>query len=118
MRSALILAALLVSSSVHAQQPVDPAVQARIDRILKKTPLIDGHNDIAEQLAENYQRHIDGLASGTDKLQPKSLMTDMARLHQGRVGGQFWSVYINGAITGDAAIRETIEQIDIVRRMI
>jgi membrane dipeptidase len=45
-------------------------------------------------------------------------MTDMARLHAGRVGGQFWSVYINGAITGDAAIRETIEQIDIVRRMI
>ena len=45
-------------------------------------------------------------------------MTDMARLHQGRVGGQFWSVYIDGAITGDAAIRETIEQIDIVRRMI
>ena len=36
----------------------------------------------------------------------------------GRVGGQFWSVYIDGAITGDAAIRETIEQIDIVGRMI
>jgi membrane dipeptidase len=45
-------------------------------------------------------------------------MTDMARLRQGRVGGQFWSVYIDGTITGDAAIRETIEQIDIVRRMI
>jgi membrane dipeptidase len=45
-------------------------------------------------------------------------MTDMARLRAGRVGGQFWSVYINGALTGDAAIRETIEQIDIVRRMI
>src|SRR4029078_8430747 len=45
-------------------------------------------------------------------------MTDMARLHRGRVEGQFWSVYIDGTITGDAAIRETIEQIDIVRRMI
>jgi membrane dipeptidase len=45
-------------------------------------------------------------------------MTDMARLHAGRVGGQFWSVYIDGTITGDAAIRETIEQIDIVKRMI
>jgi membrane dipeptidase len=45
-------------------------------------------------------------------------MTDMARLRQGRVGGQFWSVYINGTITGDAAIRETLQQIDIVRRMI
>jgi membrane dipeptidase len=34
------------------------------------------------------------------------------------VGGQFWSVYINGTVTGDSAIRETIQQIDIVRRMI
>ncbi len=99
-------------------QPIDPKVQARIDRILKRTPLIDGHNDIAEQLAEHYKRSIAGLASGTDQRQPHPLMTDMARLHQGRVGGQFWSVYINGTITGDAAIRETIEQIDIVRRMI
>ena len=99
-------------------QPIDPKVQARIDRILKATPLIDGHNDIAEQLAENYKRNIAGLASGTDQRQPNPLMTDMARLHRGRVGGQFWSVYIDGTITGDAAIRETIEQIDIVRRMI
>jgi len=106
----------LMSAAAPAQQ-VDPKVQARIDRILKATPLIDGHNDIAEQLAESYKRSIAGLASGTDKRE-KPLMTDMARLHQGRVGGQFWSVYIDGTITGDAAIRETIEQIDIVRRMI
>ena len=62
-------------------QPIDPKVQARIDRILKATPLIDGHNDIAEQLAENYKRNIAGLASGTDQRQPNPLMTDMARLH-------------------------------------
>ena len=113
----LVAAMTLASTSAHAQ-PIDPKIRARIDRILKATPLIDGHNDIAEQLAENYKRSIEGLASNTDQRRPNPLMTDMARLHQGRVGGQFWSVYINGAITGDAAIRETIEQIDIVRRMI
>jgi membrane dipeptidase len=119
MKTALLIAATaaLMAAPAHAEQ-IDPKVKARIDRILKATPLIDGHNDIAEQLAENYHRHIDGLASGTDQRQPHPLMTDMARLHAGRVGGQFWSVYINGALTGDAAIRETIEQIDIVRRMI
>ncbi len=114
----LLTAAITLMPATATAQPIDPKVKARIDRILKATPLIDGHNDIAEQLAENYKRHIDGLARGTDRRQPHPLMTDMARLHQGRVGGQFWSVYINGAITGDAAIRETIEQIDIVRRMI
>jgi membrane dipeptidase len=110
------VAAIIASSS--AAQPIDSKVRARIDRILKSTPLIDGHNDIAEQLAENYKRSVEGLSSGTDQRQPHPLMTDMARLHQGRVGGQFWSVYIDGAMTGDAAIRETIEEIDLVRRMI
>jgi len=45
-------------------------------------------------------------------------MTDMARLREGRVGGQFWSVYIDGTVKGDEAIRQTIEQIDIVDRLI
>ena len=118
-KTLLLCGAMLASLPALANaQPIDPKVQARIDRILKATPLIDGHNDIAEQLAENYKRDISGLASGTDQRQPHPLMTDMARLHAGRVGGQFWSVYINGALTGDAAIRETIEEIDAVRRMI
>ena len=116
-KAALLIAAAFMSTSAAAQQ-IDPKVQARIDRILKKTPLIDGHNDIAEQLSENYERKIEGLASGTAQRNKKPLMTDMARLRQGRVGGQFWSVYIDGSITGDAAIRETLQQIDIVRRMV
>jgi len=118
LKKLLLATALTFMSTTVTAQPIPPEVQARIDRILKAAPLIDGHNDIAEQLAENYKRNIAGLATGTDQRQPHPLMTDMARLRQGRVGGQFWSVYINGEITGDAAIRETIEQIDIVRRMI
>ena len=118
MRSAIVIAALLVSTSAIAQQQIDPRMQARIDRILKKTPLIDGHNDIAEQLQEEHGFSVANLASGTDKWPKNPLMTDMARLHAGRVGGQFWSVYIDGTYTGDEAIRRTIDQIDIVDRMI
>jgi membrane dipeptidase len=113
----VLLAAMLIAAPASAQQ-IDPKVQARIDRILKATPLIDGHNDIAEQLAENHKRSIQGLSAGTDKWPDHPLMTDMARLHAGRVGGQFWSVYIDGTITGDAAIRNTLQQIDVVKRMI
>ena len=112
----LSLAALAVSGQTSAQ-PIDPATRARIDRILKATPLIDGHNDIAEQLAEGHQSSVANLASGTDAWPDHPLMTDMARLHAGRVGAQFWSVYIDGTFKGDEAIRKTIEQIDIVDRM-
>jgi membrane dipeptidase len=118
MRPSLLLAALLLAHPAFAQQPIDPKIQARIDRILKKTPLIDGHNDIAEQLRENYNFKVEGLASGTGAWKPKALQTDMARLRAGRVGGQFWSVYIDADIHGDEAIRQTIEQIDIVTRMV
>jgi membrane dipeptidase len=116
MKHLIMIAALLAAPA--AAQTIDPATQARIDRILKATPLIDGHNDIAEQLGDYHGGKIDGLASGTDKWPDHPLMTDMERLHTGRVGGQFWSVYIDGTITGDAAIRRTLEQIDIVDRMI
>src|SRR5213595_1985963 len=113
----LLAAALMLMPTTATAQSIDPKVQARIDRILKGTPLIDGHNDIAEQLRENYNMQVEGLASGTDQ-RPKPLMTDMARLHQGRVGAQFWSVYIPSEVTGDTAIRDTIEQIDIVKRFV
>ena len=114
----LLLAAAFAMTGGASAQTIPSQVQARIDRILKATPLIDGHNDLPEQLRENYALSIEGLASGSDQRQPHPLMTDMARLHQGRVGAQFWSVYIPSEVTGDAAIRETIEQIDIVKRLV
>ncbi|HET9398018.1 MAG TPA: dipeptidase [Sphingomicrobium sp.] len=117
MRSFILLAAILTASPSAAQQPIDPKVQARIDRILKKTPLIDGHNDLPWELRQNHELNIAGLESGTDKRE-KPLMTDMARLREGRVGGQLWSVYISGTILGDEAIRTTIEQIDTARRLV
>ena len=116
MRSLMVVAALLLSSPAHAQG-IDPATKARIDRILKKTPLIDGHNDLPEQIRENYDMKVDGLASG-GAARPQPLMTDMTRLRAGRIGGQLWSVYIDGTVTGDEAIRQTIEQIDIVDRLV
>lgn len=114
----LLIAALLASLAMPAQaQSIDPKVKARIDRILKTTPLIDGHNDLPYALREDFGSKVAGLESGTDAWTPP-LMTDMARLRAGRVGGQFWSVYISGTITGDEAIRQTIEQIDTAKRII
>ena len=118
-KAMLLIAAVttLIPAAARAQQ-IDPKVQARIDRILKATPLIDGHNDLAEELRENYGFSVEGLASGSDQRQPNPLMTDMARLHAGRVGAQFWSVYIPSEVTGDTAIRETLEEIDTVKRFV
>ena len=117
MRKLLLAVALLTIATPAFAQPIPPQIQKRIDRILKRTPLIDGHNDLPEALQENYESRTEGLESGgAERKTP--LMTDMARLHEGRVGGQFWSVFISGTLTGDEAIRRTIEQIDIVTRLV
>ena len=116
--SLLLGAALLAFALPAAAQPIDPKVQARIDRILKRTPLIDGHNDIAYALFEDHASSVANLADETETWPKAALMTDIERLRRGRVGGQFWSVYIDGEITGDEAVRRTIEQIDVVKRMI
>jgi membrane dipeptidase len=117
MRKLILAATIACVTTPTLAQPIPAQIQKRIDRILKRTPLIDGHNDVPEALQENYESKVEGLESG-GAARTKPLMTDIARLHEGRVGGQFWSVYISGTLTGDEAIRRTIEQIDIVTRLI
>ena len=114
----LVAAALVALAAPAAAQQIDSKTQARIDRILKRTPLIDGHNDIAYALFENHDSSVANLADNTETWSKDALMTDIARLRKGRVGGQFWSVYIDGEIKGDEAVRHTLDQIDVVKRMI
>jgi membrane dipeptidase len=90
--------------------------KARAIAIHKQSPLIDGHND--------YPWALRGLDPGRDLGKAEiskpvpSLMTDIPRLRQGGVGGQFWSVYTPSTMMGQEAVRVTLEQIDIVHRMI
>jgi membrane dipeptidase len=102
----------------------DAALAARVHRVLEKTPLIDGHNDLPWEIRERFGSvdNVD-LAVDTRKLPLKNpgdetpLMTDIPRLKAGQVGGQFWSVWISASITGPAAVKMTLEQIDIVKSM-
>ena len=115
-------AALLAVGVALAAPPADPA--ARVARILAATPLIDGHNDLPEQIRNRFKGAVGGvnLAADTAALVPPAdevaLMTDLPRLRAGMVGGQFWSVYVPVALQGAAAVRATLEQIDIVREMV
>jgi len=93
----------------------DEADQVR--KILKETPLIDGHNDLPWQYHDNWKNHINqvDLRSDTSKLKTP-LHTDIARLRKGGVGGQFWSVYVPVDYTGPKAVQAVLEQIDDVYR--
>jgi membrane dipeptidase len=85
-------------------------------RIHREAILVDGHNDLPWQFREKKDlsfRHID-----ITKPQ-KDLHTDIPRLRQGGVGAQFWSAYVPAeSMKKGTAVRETLEQIDVIHRMV
>ncbi len=113
----LVTAALVAATSTPAA--AEPDYSARVARVLKATPLIDGHNDWAETLRgrEGEKRWTIDLtrlpASGDNRYN-----TDIERLRSGQVGGQFWSVYVDASLPPLEQVRETLEQIDLVRNIV
>ncbi|MES2097697.1 MAG: dipeptidase [Pseudomonadota bacterium] len=92
-----------------------PSYQARVAAVLAKTPLIDGHNDWAETLVDKA-----GDTRWTldlTKLDPKKYNTDITRLRAGRVGGQFWSVYVDARMSGPDQVKATLDQIGLMREI-
>src|SRR3954470_19894663 len=109
-----ILPVLVVLSMTAVSAQTD--YLARAKALHAQSLLIDGHNDYPWALREHDpSRDLDTL--DISKPQP-SIMTDIARLKAGGVGGQFWSVYTPVELQGQAAVTATMEQIDIVHRMI
>jgi membrane dipeptidase len=116
MRTLILIAALLATPALAAAP--DPYA-ARVARILKDTPLIDGHNDWAETLREREGegRWTKDLAQGLST-NPPSYNTDIARLRQGMVGGQFWSAWVSASLPPLEQVQETLEEIDLIRDIV
>lgn len=103
--------------------PPDPALDEALNA-LEIAPVFDGHNDVPYQLRIRYENQIDGFdftdTSGTGANHPQGrvMQTDLTRLAEGRVGAQFWSVFVSVNQTEAQAVRQTIEQIDVIKRLI
>lgn len=103
--------------------PANSDYEARVERILKQTPLIDGHNDLPWEIRDRFKSRLDGvdLKSDTSKLPPPPdsapLMTDIPRMRAGHMGGQFWSVWVPVELKGAESVQTTLEQIDLVKRI-
>jgi membrane dipeptidase len=116
---ALTLCSAFAAAPLRAQSkpaPADARYLARAKRVLKQTPLIDGHNDLPWRIRE------DSIARGNvdayDLRKHTPGHTDLERLRKGMVGAQFWSVYVPGEWPDSGYARVQLEQIDIARHMI
>jgi membrane dipeptidase len=106
---------LLASAPVAgAADRADPALE-HARKVLDRAILFDGHNDLPMAIREKLGPVPD--LAAYDLRQPTPGHTDLARLREGRVGAQFWSVYIPGEARGGFA-RTQLEQIAIARRVI
>jgi membrane dipeptidase len=83
--------------------------------MLSRFPLIDGHNDLPWEIRKKFD--LDPVAAGLTG-HVAGTHTDIPRLVEGGVGGQFWSVYVPASLAGDAAVTAVFEQVDLVHRMI
>ena len=122
MRALAAAIALLFAARAFAQSaPPDTDALARQQALarslalLAKSPVIDGHNDLAISLRTELGPN--ALSDDYGIRARAKGQTDLARLHAGRVGGQLWSVFIPGD-TNEGFAKTQLEQIALMRRVI
>jgi membrane dipeptidase len=81
------------------------------------SPLVwDGHNDVPEQLRERRKDVLEGFDFNDSRA--SGMMTDLPGMRAGNVGAQFWSVYVSADLSEPQAVQATLEQIDVMKRLI
>jgi membrane dipeptidase len=103
----------------------------RAQALLERIQLADGHNDLPWALREFFESDSNSEKStggpGDDvfataakvdlSVRQPALHTDLVRMREGRVGLQFWSVWIPCKLTGDGAVTAVLEQVELVHEM-
>ncbi len=120
-KTLLLSAALLLAAAPAAPCPASAQADPHLEkamRVLSRTPLVDGHNDLPWGIRESEAAPRDVHASAHDLRGRTSFHTDIPRLRKGMVGAQFWSVYIPFEASAEGAAKVQLEQIDIAEQMI
>ncbi|CAF3289209.1 unnamed protein product [Rotaria socialis] len=117
-----LVVGITVGVVVGRRKPATITVEKRALQILENNPLIDGHNDWAWAFRSRFQNSINNLDLNNMtqyKFERNILIhTDITRLRQGQVGGQFWSIYTRCDHQGKDATISFLEQIDLMNRII
>lgn len=107
-----------------AQAVTEEQAIATAEAALEAAPVFDGHNDAPIQLRARLQNQIndfdfrDTLPTAERHPQGRAMHTDLNRMAAGKVGAQFWSVFVPVSLPEPEAVVMTLEQIDVTRRLI
>jgi membrane dipeptidase len=109
-----LVAVCFVATALPAGAADDPAL-THARELLKRSILIDGHNDLPWAIRTAKEAPGDIVAYDLRSRTPGQ--TDLPRLRAGGVGAQFWSVYVPGEQSTGLA-RMQLEQIELTRRVV
>lgn len=116
---ALLAITVAVAAAAYDRERLDIARQ-----IFTEVPLIDGHNDLPWNLRKFLRNQINEVELDTDLtlVEPfsksKYSHTDLPRMREGMIGAQFWSAFVPCSAQNRDAVQLTLEQIDIIRRLV
>ena len=119
--AATAVATLLLAPPAAAQQASPEEIA---EAALEAAPVFDGHNDVPIQLRSRFANRLEGFdfadthATADSHAGGRAMHTDLARLRAGKVGAQFWSVYVPASLEEPEAAVATLEQIDVTKRLI
>ncbi|XP_014863424.1 dipeptidase 1 [Poecilia latipinna] len=85
----------------------------RAQDLMKETPLIDGHNDLPWQLRKSFNNQLNKVDLNT----LDTTHTNIPKIRKGQIGAQFWAAYVPCDTQYKDAVRQTLEQIDVIHRM-
>ena len=111
----LLTAILALGLSVPAPSQSADQNLARARALHRAVPMIDTHNDLPEMLRERAQN--DFARMDPDR-RLEHVDTDIPRLKEGLVGGQFWAAYVPASFVDKGGATYALEQIDVIRRMV
>ena len=126
MNKAPLLVGLAAFALISTPAMAQKSPEATAEAALKKAPVFDGHNDVPWALRGREGNVINGFdfVDTTDTAKPDAtppviaMHTDLQRLGKGHVGAQFWSVYVPANTNEQQAVQQTLEQIDVTKRLV
>ncbi|XP_064641196.1 dipeptidase 1-like [Lineus longissimus] len=93
----------------------------RAKEILKKYPLVDGHNDLPwgfNKYAQNHVRSVDLESDLRVTAKWNVTHTDIPRLREGLLGAQFWANYVPCSAQYKDATKLALDQMDTIKRFV
>ncbi len=105
-----------VAATVDPRQVPAPDLLERARALLANAPLIDAHNDLPEMIREIAANDLCRLDLGRVQ---RAVCADIPRLREGRVGAQYFSIWVNSAAQNSrTALHESLRQFDVTLRLI